>query len=206
MKTLYEMLGVAVDATEAQIKRAYRKHAKKNHPDRGGDADKFREVTHAYEVLTDPVRRKRYDETGQGGDPKQAEAVQKQMVMMSQIIIQAIQANPMGCNPIQSGRDILNSKIQQLKRVAEIDRDQARRIRHMASNVIRTGEGENIVAAVLESHASGGDSHADTLDAEAEGLRQVLTLFDDYQWKPDNQPSKPNYEQALHYGSKWLIQ
>lgn len=47
--------------------QAYRKLALKNHPDKGGDPEKFKEITMAYEVLSDPDKRKRYDQYGKDG-------------------------------------------------------------------------------------------------------------------------------------------
>ena len=75
-KDYYALLGVTPDATPAQIKSAYRKLAKQYHPDVNNSADaaeKFREITEAYDTLTDPDRRRRYDRlhgtraTGTGG-------------------------------------------------------------------------------------------------------------------------------------------
>src|SRR2546430_12094836 len=60
----YALLGVSHDATTAQIKSAYRKLAKQYHPDVNSSPDaagKFREITEAYDTLTDPDRRRRYD-------------------------------------------------------------------------------------------------------------------------------------------------
>ena len=60
----YRLLGVRPDATVLLIKRAYRKLAKQYHPDlnQASDAaEKFREITEAYDTLTDPERRRRYD-------------------------------------------------------------------------------------------------------------------------------------------------
>lgn len=65
---LYEILGVAPDAPTADIRRAYRKLVKKHHPDTGGDPEAFRRLQLAHDVLSDPVRRKRYDETGDFSD------------------------------------------------------------------------------------------------------------------------------------------
>lgn len=61
----YERLEVRPDATEDEIKRAYRAKARENHPDKGGRAEEFASIAAAYEVLTDPSRRLLYDTTGQ---------------------------------------------------------------------------------------------------------------------------------------------
>lgn len=61
MPNLYELLSVEPDATEAQIKSAYRKAMKSAHPDAGGHPGLFRAVQHAYDVLADPEQRSEYD-------------------------------------------------------------------------------------------------------------------------------------------------
>lgn len=68
----YDALGVAEDATPADIKRAYRRLARELHPDHNPDpaaADRFKAVAHAYEVLSDPAKRHYYDVTGQAPKP-----------------------------------------------------------------------------------------------------------------------------------------
>src|SRR5581483_5529379 len=67
----YEVLGVERNATSDEVRRAYRKLALQFHPDRNpeaGAAERFKEVTEAYEVLSDPERRAQYDRFGHLGD------------------------------------------------------------------------------------------------------------------------------------------
>ncbi|MFW6237685.1 MAG: molecular chaperone DnaJ [Halanaerobiales bacterium] len=70
-KDYYEILGVDRDADQKKIKKAYRKLAKKYHPDMNKDnpeaAEKFKEISEAYEILSDPDKRKRYDQYGHSG-------------------------------------------------------------------------------------------------------------------------------------------
>ncbi|XP_044742201.1 dnaJ homolog subfamily A member 2-like [Chrysoperla carnea] len=65
---LYEMLGVSRTATDAEIKKQYRKLAKEFHPDKNPEAgDKFKEISAAYEILADPKKRDIYDKYGVKG-------------------------------------------------------------------------------------------------------------------------------------------
>ena len=70
MSEFYALLGVARNADDGEIKKAYRRLAMEYHPDRNRSADaeaRFKEITEAYEVLRDPQRRASYDRYGRAG-------------------------------------------------------------------------------------------------------------------------------------------
>lgn len=65
----YSILGLQKNASDAEIKKAYRSLAMKHHPDRGGDEDQFKRISEAYEVLSNADKRRMYD---MGADPRNA--------------------------------------------------------------------------------------------------------------------------------------
>ena len=67
----YSTLGLQRNASEDDIKKAYRKMAMKHHPDRGGDEKQFKQVSEAYEILSDPQKKQMVD---MGVDPKAQQA------------------------------------------------------------------------------------------------------------------------------------
>jgi len=65
MPTLYEHLGVGRGADANEIRKAYMKKAREHHPDKGGNAEEFKHIQRAYEILSDDQKRTIYDQTGQ---------------------------------------------------------------------------------------------------------------------------------------------
>jgi len=66
-RKFYDLLGVPETATDVELKKAYRQKALRLHPDKGGDPELFKEVTNAYQILSDPQKRSIYDARGEAG-------------------------------------------------------------------------------------------------------------------------------------------
>lgn len=80
----YDVLGLDRNASQDDVKKAYRKLAREHHPDKGGDPEKFKKVQEAYEVLSDPQKRQNFDQFGtaegpQGGFPGNPNDIFSQM-------------------------------------------------------------------------------------------------------------------------------
>lgn len=67
-KNYYDILGVSKESSQEEIKKAYRKKALEHHPDKGGDPDKFKELSEAYSVLSDEGKKNQYDRYGRVDD------------------------------------------------------------------------------------------------------------------------------------------
>ena len=61
-ENFYDVLGVSETATQDEIKKTYRKLAKENHPDIGGNEDIFKKISSAYDILGDEQKREQYDQ------------------------------------------------------------------------------------------------------------------------------------------------
>tara|TARA_Y100000389_G_C17470594_1_gene530215 strand:- start:7629 stop:8684 length:1056 start_codon:yes stop_codon:yes gene_type:complete len=71
MTEYYELLGIQKNASQDEIKKAYRRLAMKHHPDKGGDENKFKQITEAFEVISDEQKRMYYDKFGK--NPQQGQ-------------------------------------------------------------------------------------------------------------------------------------
>lgn len=208
MKKLYEKLGVAVDATAEQIRKAYRKRAKETHPDAGGKAEEFQELRRAMVVLTDPDKRKRYDETGEEDTSGLDVVEQKARAHVAGMIAQALDqsdGNKVYEDIFQAiiTQTIIPAKAKLANERARIERRLLHHVKFM-KRVKRKKPGANMIEAMVKAM---DHSARQALARNAEDIQinaRVLEIMSEYEFEADKEPDGPNMVQfnRVPLGSK----
>lgn len=148
----YEALGVERDASEADVDAAFKRAAKQTHPDAGGTAEAFNQVKRAHLVLSSPDRRAEYDRTGKvDGDPADT-ADQVALNMIGALLGMFLTQDK---DPFRDDlaalmvRHFLDQKEQIGKAIVQMERAESR-ARRMKKRFTRKGEGENMLARMLD--------------------------------------------------------
>lgn len=197
----YDILGVAHDATDDQIKLAYRRQAKETHPDSGGDAVSFDRVQKSYDLLTDPVRRKGFDETGY--DLEIADAADLQGLLVIEKLVNEIvldEREPGTFDPVARMRVKLTEDIRKARfEIRELE-GHRNRIRH---HIERLGKrpGNDVLGHMLRARMNaitGAIGEADKRIAATERAQEMLTGYT-YRVSPpnDNGTIRPEPTEAI---------
>ena len=196
MKNPYDTIGVPPDATPEQVKAAYRQTVKKAHPDAGGTGEQFREVQKAWLVLSDPARRRKYDQTGVVDDDRPTDQVSRAMTDAIKLVSSML-------GQAAAGFDVVELAVEQAKRHRETDRKNAQVTRQrlaialdMAAKIRRKGgnETENHISTALRNMAEQGKLEVAAHEASCEHWQAVIEVLQGYEWtgqKPDPWSARP---------------
>lgn len=179
--TLYDELGVPPDAAPAEIDRAYRRRARSAHPDGGGSSEAFHALSHAYEVLSDPSRRRRYDETGDDRPPA-ADNLVGQALAHIQALIDSILESDVPFDDVDLVAAVRATLDRQRAEMAVAVADHERRARRaetMAARFHRRA-GENAIRRALERRAAEFRDRAASLKREEAAFAMASDLLSDY--------------------------
>lgn len=200
----YKILGVQSDATDEVILRAYRKLAKRYHPDRNpGDEhakDKYTEVDAAFKLLSDPIRRERYDRTGDVNEPRRT-AVDPEHAELCQIlqpllieVLQSLGSSPFG--PHIKEVDVVERIKQRLATIianAEQHRASVERGRATLTEVVGRFEvknGENILADLVRSQLAQVESEFNRIKGDLDKLTRVKDYLRGVTYRKDGTPGR----------------
>jgi len=196
--SLYEILGVAPDATGEQLKIAFRQKAAKLHPDRaGGDTAKFQKVRAAYAVLKSPVTRKAYDETGDVGGMDLMESARAELFSLTRQVMQQASVSQ-----DVTRLDICSLLVREIKKTQDEVRGNLSQTQQVigqyeiiAKRFKRKGGGDNLLASLALEELRTYNKNIVKLRKVIDRGDMMLTLLEDYEYLVE--PPQEQYRQAV---------
>lgn len=185
----YEVLGIPRDADSDQIIKAWRQ-ARKLHPDRGGDAAKFKEAKEAYEVLSDPVRRAAYDITG---EDESAELVRAALEVFTAHVAEWIDRD--SPDPLQYARVEMHSNIRTLTAGNAAHSRRLGRLRRLVGRMVnRNRNEESLVEKILAKKIA--DLEATIVEGERsiKVTEMAIELVDQHEFLPEGTGAALGFE------------
>lgn len=203
---LYAALGVSRDALPPEIRRAYRKAAKRAHPDGGGSSKQFAVVRLAHDTLMDDARRAKYDQTGEIEDKpvdnRQTEIMQIISMCLDQAMADATQRGkePKQVDLVRGTKEKLRQYRQQsLQQKAEFEKNMARSKELIGR--FSTAEAQNVMEALLIGRVSACQTEIAKRENQVGLLDAALELLDHYAFRAEEVPMptavQPNYANYL---------
>jgi len=201
MKNLYTILGVRPDASMADIKKAYRTKAGKSHPDKGGDPEEFRLVSHAYKILSEQQTRARYDQTGQttNGPTTDQAALSVLANWMRQIIdgeadLKHNDIVQIMKNAVEKELNNIQSNHRKLRRVLH-------RINYIKKNLSVNGSGApNFLVSTMEDKRMECVGGLRSLEQGKKVMAKVKEILTDYSYNYEEQKTQQQYYQVFSFG------
>jgi curved DNA-binding protein CbpA len=206
---LYDLLGIAHDATTVEIRRAYRAKSKLHHPDAGGDRKMFDLIKLAEDVLTDPERRKRYDRTGTAEEtaPDNAVvAVQEYLFAAVEAFLSKINRAKFGTTDVLGGvrAELRNRIADRLQMIRDAEANAAE-VKVLADRFAVADDGRNWLHRMLMSRHDDVLKSCDNAKRECELAEKALLEIARYSYRQDA-PSVPGLIMPSSYEMERLYQ
>ncbi len=197
-KDLYDKLGVNKTASDDEIKKAFREKAKDAHPDKqGGDHQKMQELTQAYGILKDPLKRAKYDNTGEMHD---VPFDQKFTGFVASIFLKLIEVNGDGVDRV----DLIAEFLEQCRLIIENSNKEKAKLnkeRNRIEKVMKrlSSTKENKIGRVLEFRITEYKKDLRILDDQIQFMRDCEEVIGHHSYQFD--PLEPKEDEN---GFAWI--
>lgn len=185
--TLYDTLGVDKTASEKEIKEAYKKKAKKNHPDKGGSSEEMALINRAYDILGDKERREKYDTTG---SEENSSFENKFFQFVNEIFMQLINTvtEPDTTDVIGAFKTQIRQIISKFKNKQKENKEKKIKLEKIIKR-IKTKK-DNTLITVLNGHLTDCDNAINGIENELAFLNQCLSIVNFYYYDYEEKPKE----------------
>lgn len=192
MRDPYKTLGVDKKSPPEEIKKAYRKRAKKTHGDAGGSDEEFREVKACYDLLADPVRRQRYDETGQT-DEKPTFERQVASELQTLAVLTFANGNWKNHDLIGCMKKAIAENVQQSLLKKRKAADQIAELKDATVRITRKDDKENFLLVAFQAEQQAAEIALQSIEAQIKLLGAMIVAVDNFSWKVDKRPHATSF-------------
>jgi curved DNA-binding protein CbpA len=185
----YKVLKVRKTATAEAIKAAFRKRSLATHPDRGGSQEEFERVKLAWDVLSDPARRAKYDETGEWEKAPEKDNGQE-LAIISQAFLQVVQLLTVTGRGTKRN-DVVREMIQAIEVTVRDAKQQMatvkRNLEEMRDIAARfeTDDGANLLKMVAEQHVHAAQQQVAMLEKVVELNESAIAVIKLHRYRRD---------------------
>lgn len=207
MVDLYKILGIKNNATVKTIRNSYRKRAKKAHPDVGGSAEEFAQLKLAHDILTDPVRRLKYDETGdvseKAPDNSLSQVIGELATALDHVLsqIERRSLEPTEFNIVSDMKIFLGGKLDEIQKKRK---DLSRVISKTEKLLGRFGvkSGENYLEGIIVGKLSALSTHLRMVETQETPVKRALDILTNSSFRSDHGGGQSTH----NYGSAYKLQ
>ena len=198
--THYDTLGVPKTASRDDIKRAYRRKSKAAHPDRGGDHREMVAVNRAYDTLSDPEKRSRYDQTGEDGAPGKSQDDMARDAVMQVFAAMAEQASDYD-NVVDMVERMLKANLDKIKGDIATAAKRVTKLERSAKRLKCKGE-RNFLGLLLADQIVKGKAGIENAQTGVAVIERAREMLSDFTWKTDDRPAPVgsavfNFDEAM---------
>lgn len=196
MGNLYNDLGVDKNATQDEIKKAHRKGVKENHPDKGGDPEKFAMIQHAYEVLSDEDRRKHYDNTGDDEQPRDEFMMRFASFLEAEVLSIIEKKDVFDVDIVEHGCKTLSRQLQASESQIPMYEKHIAKIERAITRIKKKGD-NNLMVVLLQEKIKMYNSKIKELNLAIEFCNRALDELMEYEFEVEEQPTEEGNSNSI---------
>lgn len=193
----YEILGVAIDASETEIQLQFRRQARKAHPDmKGGSAEKMALLNRAHDLLMNPEARARYDTTGKTEAEEELDVIARNMMLS--VFNETVNENDPETDMVEEMKRHWDNERDRFNQLMGEQRLKIVHLERVKAKIKRKTEGENFMIGALDNQIAGLTENIEKNTRTADAMGRVLEMLDEYEYDAAPRKAKWDHQPITH--------